>query len=544
MRKYFLTSIIMLSFVIISLNITNACTNYLVTKGASTDGSVFISYSADSHVLYGELYYKPAGFYADNTMVDVYEWDTHKFLGKIKQAKRTYSVIGNMNEFQVAIGETTFGGREELADPKGAIDYGSLMYIGLQRSKTAREAIHMMANLANEYGYCSEGESFSISDANEVWIMEMIGKGPGGKGAVWVAQRVPDGYVCAHANQSRIRKFPLNDTMNCLYSKDVISFARQKGYFKGEDKDFSFVDAYAPLNFGGMRFCEARVWSFFNKIASGMDKYLDYAMGHNPNNPMPLWIKPDKKLSTQDIIKCMRDHFEGTPMDMTKDIGAGPFKCPYRWRPLTWKVDSVEYCNERAVSTQQTGFVFVAQSRSWLPSPIGGIFWFGMDDTYSDVFIPVYCGVKKAPDSWAEGNGSFQEFTWNSAWWVFNFVANYAYSRYSDMIQDIQVVQTELEGQFMAQVPDVDKMAMELYKTSPEQAKDYLTKYSCEQGEMTVARWRKLGEFLIWKYLDGNVKDEFGKPHHLGYSPEWYKRIANETGDKLKVIKTKEEGSH
>jgi dipeptidase len=537
MKKYGLTLLLTIVLSFLNNRMSEACTNYLVSKGASVDGSVFISYSADSHVLYGELYYKPAGVYPDNTLVDVFEWDTYKYLGKIKQAHRTYSVIGNMNEYQVAIGETTFGGKEELHNPLGKIDYGSLMYIALQRAKTAREAIKVMTSLANEYGYCSEGESFSISDPNEVWIMEMIGKGPGNKGAVWVALRVPDGYVCAHANQARIRKILLNDTVNCLYAKDVISFARDKGFFKGEDKDFSFVDAYAPPDFGGMRFCEARVWSFFRKINPDMDKYIDYAMGHNPNNPMPLWVKPSKKLSVQDVIAGMRDHFEGTPMDMTKDIGAGPFVCPYRWRPLTWKVDSVEYCNERAVSTQQTGFVFVAQSRSWLPNPIGGIFWFGVDDTYSTVFVPIYCGAQKAPDSYAEGNGNFQDFTWNSAFWVFNFVANYAYSRYSDMIGDILPVQQELEGQFSAQVPEVDKMAQELYKTSPQQAKEYLTRYSCEQGDRTVERWRKLGEFLLWKYLDGNVKDEYGKPKHLGYSPGWYKRIANETGDKLKVVK-------
>lgn len=515
-----------------------SCTNYLVSKGATVDGSTMISYSADSHVLYGELYYKPPAVYSPGTMMDVYEWDTHRYLGKIKQASRTYSVVGNMNEYQVSVGETTFGGREGLDNPKGHIDYGSLMYIALQRAKNAREAIKVMTQLAEEYDYCSEGESFSIADQNEVWIMEMVGKGSGNHGAVWIAMRVPDGYICAHANQARIRQILLNDTMNCYYAKDLISFARGKGWYKGADKDFSFVDAYNKPDFGGLRFCEARVWSFFRKINSGMDKYQDYAMGENPNNPMPLFIKPDRKLTLQDVIAGMRDHFEGTPMDLTKDIGAGPYKCPYRWRPLNWySKDSVEYFNERSVSTQQTGFSFIAQARSWLPSPIGGIFWFGVDDTYSTVYVPMYCGIRKAPDSYAEGNGSFQEFTWKSAFWVFNFVANYAYSRYCDMIQDIQVVQRELEGNFMAMVPEIDKYASELYKTSPENARNYLTEYSCTQGDNTVARWMKLGEFLLWKYLDGNVKDEFGKPHHLGYPNDWYKRIIDDTGDHYKVKK-------
>ena len=531
------TLILLLNFITVKIQVS-ACTNYLVTKGASTDGSTMITYSADAHVLYGELYYKPAAIYPPGTMLEIYEWDTYRYLGKIKQALRTYSVVGNMNEYQVSVGETTFGGREELSNPKGRIDYGSLMYIALQRAKNAREAIKVMTQLANEYDYCSHGESFSIADPNEVWIMEMIGKGVGNKGAVWIALRVPDGYVCAHANQARIRQIILNDTMNCYYAKDLISFARDKGWFNGADKDFSFVDAYAKPDFGGLRFCEARVWSFFRKINAGMEKYRDYAMAENPNNPMPLFIKPDKKLTLQDVISGMRDHFQGTPMDMTKDIGAGPYKCPYRWRPLEWYgPDSTKYFNERAVSTQQTGFSFVAQSRSWLPAPIGGIIWFGVDDTYSTVYVPMYCGIRKVPASYAVGNGSFQDFTWNSAFWVFNFVANYTYSRYSDMIQDVQIIQRELEGNFMAMVPEIDKYAVELYKTSPENARNYLTDYSCKSGDNTVSQWMKLGEFLIWKYLDGNVKDEYGKPHHPGYPNDWYKKIIDSTGDQFKVKK-------
>lgn len=544
MRKMFRISMLSLVLIFMVNSNSRSCTNYLVTKGASTDGSTFISYTADSHVLYGELYFRPAAMYPEGTMVDVIEWDTYKFLGRIKQARQTYSVVGNMNEYQVSIGETTFGGKEELVDPKGIVDYGSLIYFALQRAKTAREAITVMTDLVAEYGYASSGESFSIADPNEVWIMEMIGKGPGNKGAVWVAIKIPDGYVSAHANQARIRQFPLNDPLNCLYAKDVISFAKEKGFFKGEDKDFSFVAAYAPISFGGMRFCEARVWSMFNKINSQMGKYEDYATGHNALNPMPLYIKPDKKISAHDVMQLLRDHFEGTSMDMTKDVGAGPYKLPYRWRPLTWKVDSVEYCNERAVSTQQTGFSFVAQARSWMPAPVGGIIWFGVDDTYSTVYVPMYCGIKKAPEGFAVGNGSFQEFNWQSAFWVFNFVANYAYSRYNEMIPDIQKVQLELEGQFFANQSEVEQNALDIYKTSPLKARDYLTDYSCQQADMTVSRWMKLGEFLIWKYLDGNTKDEYGKPQHPGYSQEWYKRIATDTGDKLKVVKVAGEKSH
>jgi dipeptidase len=544
MKKNSLFTTLTLIMVFLLNNSTQSCTNYLVTKAASTDGSTLITYSADSHILFGELYFRPAAMYPEGTMVDVIEWDTYKYLGRIKQATQTYSVVGNMNEFQVAIGETTFGGRDELVDPKGIVDYGSLMYLALQRAKTAREAIKVMTDLVAEYGYASSGESFSISDPNEVWYMEMIGKGEGNKGAVWVAIKIPDGYVSAHANQARIRQFPLNDPLNCIYAKDIITFAKQKGYFKGEDKDFSFVDAYAPLSFGGMRFCESRVWSMFNKINSQMGKYEDFATGHNPKNPMPLYIKPDRKLSAHDVMQLMRDHFEGTSMDMTKDIGAGPHHMPYRWRPLTWKVDTVEYCNERAVSTQQTGFSFVAQARSWMPAPIGGILWFGVDDTYSTVYVPMYCGMKKVPESFAVGNGSFQEFNWKSAFWVFNFVSNYAYSRYDLMIPEIQKVQVELEGQFFANQAEVEQNALDIYKTSPLKAREYLTDYSCNQADMTVQRWMKLGEFLIWKFLDGNVKDEYGNPKHPGYSKEWYKKIADDTGNHLKVIKVEGEKSH
>jgi len=511
------------------------CTNFLITRGATVDGSTMITYSADSHELYGFLYHSPAQDHAAGAMRDIYEWDTGKFLGRIKQLPHTYAVVGLMNEHQVAIGETTFGGREELQNPEGIVDYGSAMYIALERAKTAREAVKVIADLYDEYGYYSSGESFSISDPQEVWIMEIIGKGPGEKGAAWVARRVPDGYVCAHANQSRIRQFPLNDPQNCLYAKDVISFAREKGYFKGEDKDFGFADAYAPADFGALRFCEGRVWCMFHRVAPSQNIPIDFAKGVDGALPMPLWIKPDKKLSVHDLMQLMRDHFEGTEFDMTKDVGAGPFVLPYRWRPLTWKVDGVEYFNERAVSTQQTGFSFVSQCRSWLPGPIGGIHWFGLDDTFSTCYIPMYCGIYQVPPTFAESAGSFEAFSWDSAWWVFNFVANYSYSRYCDMIKDVQKVQQELEAKFLGEVAQIDAKAVKLFQEDPEKARRFLTQYSLEQGEMTVKRWKKLGEHLLWKYLDGNVKDEDGKVTHPLYPEAWYRVIVKETGDHLKV---------
>jgi len=464
-----------------------SCTNLLISKGATTDGSTMISYNADSHVLYGELYYRPAADYPEGSWFDIYEWDTGKYLGKIKQVKHTYSVVGNMNENQVSIGETTYGGRLELIDTTAIVDYGSLMYITLQRAKTAREAIKIFSELINEYGYYSEGESFSISDANEVWILEMIGKGSPkkdakgkidySKGAVWVAILIPDGYISGHANHARITTFPFQKKNNffdpkqtVFHSPDVISFARKMGYYKGEDKAFSFSDVYAPLDFEAARFCEARVWAQFNRVNKDMAKYEQYAMGYDLINRMPLYIKPDKKLSVHDVIELMRDYYQGTKMDMTKDFGAGSYSCIVRWRPLTWKVDSIEYFNERAVSTQQTGFTFVAQSRSWLPNPIGGIFWFGVDDTYSNVYSPMYCGITKVPETYAVGNGSMMVFSDNSAFWAFNQVSNFAYTRYSDIIKEIQPVQRELETKYIETIPNIDKEASELYKKKPAKA--------------------------------------------------------------------------
>ncbi len=516
------------------------CTNFLVTKGATKDGSTMISYSADSHVLFGELYYYPARDYPAGAMVDVKEWDTGKWLGKIPQVRHTYSVVGNMNEHQLAIGETTYGGRSELFDSTGIMDYGSLIYMGLQRAKTAREAISIIGKLMADYGYCSSGESFSIADPNEVWIMEIIGKGPGNKGAVWVALKVPDGYVCGHANQARITTFPLNDPDNCIYAPDVISFARGKGYFSGSDETFSFSDAYAPLDFSGVRFCDARVWSGFRKIADGMDEYTDYATGKNLHHRMPLWVKANRKLGVEDVMSMMRDYYQGTPLDMTNDVGAGPNKVIVRWRPMTWTVDGVTYLNERAISTQQTGFSFVTQSRSWLPDPVGGILWFGVDDTYSTVYTPMYCGMKSIPPSFAVGNGAMMEFSPDAAFWVFNQVSNFAYTRYNMMIPYIQEKQKQLESRYITEIIAVDKVAASLFQKSPKKAVQYITDYSVKAGEQTVAEWKKLYAFLFTRYMDGNVKTKIEgqqnpKVEQPGYDEAWYRQVAKDAGERLKV---------
>jgi dipeptidase len=555
---------------------SNACTNFLVTKGASTDGSCMISYAADSHLLYGELYYWPAAKYPAGSMLDVYEWDTGKYLGQIKQATETYKVVGNMNEHQVAIGETTYGGRDELGSQAGAImDYGSLIYITLQRAKTAREAIIILGGLMEDYGYYSSGESFSIADKDEVWIMELIGKGEGEKGAVWVALRVPDGYVCAHANQARITTFPLadgkksitfedkdkanNPEVECIYAADVISFAREKGFIdkKVKDKNFSFSDTYAPVGFGGARFCEIRVWAMFKDVSNEIKNnkaYFDYAKGiithdentHYANNRMPLWIKPDQKISVHDMMNFMRDHLEGTELDMRKDMGAGAFECPYRWRPLTWKVDDVAYCNERATATQQTGFSFITQSRNWLPDAIGGINWFSVDDAASTVYVPIYCGVNTIPETFAHGNGELMEYSETSAFWIFNLVSNLAYTRYNMIHPEIAALQNKLETKFIALIPAIDIGAAELYKTDQNLAIEYITEFSVNQANNTVYIWKDFFEYLFMKYMDGNVKEAADpkdgykyvvpKLEQPGYGEDWYRKIIEETGDQFKVI--------
>ena len=533
-----------------------ACTNFIFTKGATTDGSVMITYSADSHVLYGELYYWPSQDWPEGSFAEIKEWDTGKPMGKIPQVKHTFKVVGNMNEHQLAIGETTFGGREELASQPGAImDYGSLIYVTLQRARNAREAIQTMGELVANYGYASSGESFSISDPNEAWILEMIGKGDKEKGAVWVAMRIPDGYVSGHANHPRITQFPLNDKENCLYAPDAISFARKMKWFDGDDKEFSFSDTYAPLDFGGARFCEARVWAMFNRINSGMGQYQDYAMGKFTTGKhgyaqgrMPLWVKPDKKVSVHDVMELMRDHYENTKMDMNGDIGAGPYGLPIRWRPMTWKVDGVGYCHERATSTQQTGFSFVAQSRSWLPDPIGGIVWFGVDDTYTTVYNPMYCSINHTPETFAVGNGSMLHYSPTAAFWTFNWVTNWVYSRWNVMIGDLRKTQQELEKKYIAMTPAIDKAAVELYNLDKALAEDYLTSYSASTANYTVKRWKELGEYLLVKYIDGNIKKEKdGKfetnewgvpvgPSQPGYPEWWLREIVKQHGDVIKQI--------
>ena len=534
----------------LSVQDANTCTNFLVTRGASVNGATMITYAADAHFLYGELYYRPAADHPAGSMTKIYEWDTGKFLGEIKQVSHTYSVVGLMNEHQLAIGETTYGGHPELVDTTGIIDYGSLMFLALQRAKTAREAIQVMGDLMAEYGYCSFGESFSIADKNEVWIMDLIGKGPGNTGAVWVARRIPDGYVSAHANQARITTFPLDDPENCIYAEDVISFAREQGYFDAKEKDFSFSDTYAPVTFGGARFCEARVWSFFSKITGGMEQYLDYAKGENLENRMPLWVKPSTKLAVHDLMNYMRDHYEGTPLDMTQDIGAGPYRNPYRWRPLTWSVGDVTYCNERATATQQTGYSFVTESRNWLPDWIGGIFWFGVDDAATTVYNPMYCGIERVPEHFEVGNGDMITYSETSAFWAFNFVSNFCYLRYDLMTPDVLKVQSELETKYIRNTEAVDMAAVELYNKNPELAREFLTDYSISVGDRTFKRWKELGHYLLVKYMDGNVKKEkdgkfiyngYGRnippnPDQPGYPDWWYEKIADDKGDNLKVI--------
>lgn len=542
MKKVMMAVLLLTAFVVKGW----ACTNFIVGKNASTEGSVIVSYSADSYGMFGYLYHYPAAQHEKGAMRDIYDWDSGKYLGQIKEAEQTYNVIGNMNEFQVTIAETTFGGRPELVNPSGIMDYGSLIYVALQRSRTAKEAIKVMTDLVKEYGYYSSGESFSIADPNEAWIMEMIGKGPEVKGAVWVAVRIPDDCIAAHANQSRIRKFDMKDKDNCLYSPDVISFAREKGYFNGLNKDFSFADAYCPLDFGGLRACDARVWSFFNMFNSTMEAYLPYIKGES-TEAMPLYIKADRKLSVRDIQKAMRDHYEGTPLDITKDLGAGPFNTPYRLSPLTFKVDGQEYFNERPISTQQSAFTFVAQMRSFLPDAVGGVMWYGLDDANMTVFTPVYCCTDKVPHCYAEGEGDCVTFSWNSAFWIYNWVADMIRPRYSLMIDDMRTVQNSLEDMYADAQEGIESTAMKLYTQDPQKAKDFLTNYTGMAAQTAVDSWKKLGEFLIVRYNDGVVKrvkngkivrPETGNTAPLdrpGYPQEFLNEVVKATGERYLV---------
>lgn len=568
----------------------NACTNVLISRGASADGSCMISYAADSHTLFGELYFRPAADWPEGAMLDVREWDTGKYLGQIPQVRHTYQTVGNMNEHQLIIGESTFGGRPELYDSTGIMDYGSLIYVALQRARTAREAIDIIVDLANTYGYCSSGESFSIADKDEVWVMELIGKGfrasedgNARKGIVWVARRLPDGYICAHANQSRISTFPLDDPENCLYSPDVISFAREMGYFDGRDEDFSFCDAYNPLNFGSMRGCEARAWAAFNILCDGQftfeDEngnlvtrnsydYIDYAMGYDASKRFPLFVRPERKLTVKDVADVMRDHFEGTPMDMTTDIGAGGNALPYRWRPMDFEYEGQLYVNERAIATQQTGFWFVGQSRGWLPDVIGGLLWFGTDDAATSYLTPIYTNITKVPECFAEGNGSMLEYSPTSAFWICNRVANSCYRMYNIMAPVVREKADSFEEGQMAVIPDIDSQALDLYRKALDipkrqirrndevakvpdpftEVKDFLTDYSVETAQGIFREWTALETFLLLKFMDGNVKaqnpdgsfvtngysdripDGITNP---GYTEKWKEAVVRDHGDAL-----------
>lgn len=501
MRKLFL-SLLLCTGVINAL----ACTNFIVGKKASADGSVMCTYSADDYGMFLGLCHYPAGKHAKGEMLQIYDWDTKEYHGQIPQAAETYNVIGNINEYQVTIGETTFGGREEMVDTTGILDYGSLIYIALQRSKTAREAISVMTRLVETYGFCSEGETFTICDPNEAWIMEMMGKGPGSKGVVWVAVRIPDDAICAHANQSRIRTFDQKDKKNVMFSKDCIKFGRSKGWFTGKDKDFSFCDVYAAPTFSGRRACEARVWSFFNRFGD-MDKYLPYVEGKVKDaEPMPLWIVPNKKVSLQDLEASMRDHYEGTPFDLGNDLGQGVWEMPYRPTPLSFKVDGKAYFNERPVSTQQTAFSYVSQMRSWLPRQIGGVLWFGNDDGNMVAYTPIYCGNTVQPECYNTPGADAVTFSDKNAFWVCNWVSNMVYPRYSQMFPSLKEVRDSLDNSYIANQSEIEKQALKLYGESEQKAVDYLTNYSNTQAQQMLARWKELAIYLIVKYNDMAVK--------------------------------------
>lgn len=589
--KAFLCSAAVL-FSAFASNNAEACTNVIVTKGASTDGSCMVSYAADSHFLYGELYFKPQADWKIGSKLRINEWDTGKFLGLIDQVEHTYKTVGNMNEHQLIIAETTFGGRPELADPDGVMDYGSLIYVTLQRAKTAREAIKIMTSLTTTYGYYSGGESFSIADKNEAWILEMVGKGSNvvngkntDKGSVWVARRIPDGYICSHANQSRISTFPLDDPENCLYAEDVIEFARRKGWYSGPDSEFSFCDTYCPADFGSLRGCEARAWSAFNILSGGWFtfedesgklvtkdaySYIDYAMGHNAENKMPLWIRPSKKVSLKNVADVMRDHYEGTPMDMTQDIGAGGNALPYRWRPMDFEYNGKKYTNERAIATQQTGFWFVGQARGNYPDVIGGIIWFGTDDAATSYLTPVYTNTDKIPGCFREGNGDLLHYSANSSFWINNRISNSCYRMYNIMAPYVRERIDKFENEQIAKIHENDNKALDLYKKAMDSAEKkgkktdasydvmsetgnvflpvrrLLTKYSVNTAQQMFREWKALEITLLVKYIDGNVKAQnpdgtfkhseysTGIPEDLtqpGYTDVWKEAVVHFHGD-------------
>ena len=551
-----------------------ACTNFLITKGASADGSTFISYCADSHIRYGELYFTPAADWPEGSMRVCYDRGSNKPRGSVPQPAHTFQVVGYINENQVSMGETTFGGREGLMDPTAIVDYGSLMFIALERSTSAREAIKVMADLVEEYGYGSDGESFSISDANEVWYMEIMPKGytpttnkagdtiNADKGAVWVAIRIPDGYVSGHANAARITTFPLRDgkksitdkdwkklynkDIEVIYKHDIIDFARRKGFFSGKDAEFNFCDAYAPVDFSAARICDLRVWTMFNEVCDGMEQYWDYVTGKDlTHERMPLYVKPNRKITLDDMMSFQRNHYQGTELDKTMDPGAGDFGNPLRCNPLYWEYEGGKYFNERSIEVVQTGFSFIAQCRSWLPNAIGGIIWFGVDDTNSTVYTPFYCSIKEVPIEYRQGNGDMLTYSDNSAFWVFNRLAHFKYLFYNRVIGDIQKVQKGLETSYQEQVKYADSQALNLYEENPNEAIVYLTDFSNKAGHNTVARWKELDNYLLVKYLDSNIKveedgifkrNEWGypaRPQQPGYPDAWKKRVIEATGDRF-----------
>ena len=537
-----------------SVSEAEACSNFIVGKKASVDGSVMCSYSADDYGMFQNLCHYPAAKHAKGAMRKIFDWDSNKYYGEIPEAAETYNVIGNINEWQVTIGETTYGGREEMVDSTGIMDYGSLIYVALQRSKSAREAIKVMTTLANTYGYNSEGETFTICDPNEAWIMEMMGKGAGSKGAVWVALRIPDDAICAHANQSRIGKFNMKDKKNVMYAKDVVSFARSKGWFKGKDADFSWKMAYAKPDFSGRRFCDARAWAMLNHFYD-MSPYLDWALGKNPDaQDMPLWVVPNKKVSVKDVENVMRDHYEGTPLSVAdgSDIGGGIWEMPYRPTPLMYKVDGKQYFNERPVSTQQSGFVFVSQMRSWLPREIGGVFWFANDDANMAAFTPVYCSMTERPECYNTPGADALHFSKKNAYWVCNMTSNMVYPRYSLMFPTLKEVRDSLDNSYFAAQAGVEKKAQELYAQNPQAAVKYLNDYSVEKAQQMLARWNQLFEFMVVKYNDMIIKptDKNGTfkktPYGLGATPvrpgypeKFAKQLVKQSGDKFLVPEEK-----
>lgn len=553
MKRLILTFLILFSF---SVQKGDACTNLLITKGASQDGSCMVSYSADSHTRYGVLVHYPAQQYPKGTMMKIHEWGKERYLGEIPQVEYTYSVIGNMNEHQVVIGESTWGGLESQYDPQAILDYGSLMYIALQRAKTAREAIKVITDLVAQYGYASSGESISIADPNEVWFLEIIGKAPKiinnkniNKGAVWVAVKLPDGTISAHANQARITQFPLNDPENCLYASDVISHAREQGLYKGSDKDFSFAATYGPVKGETIRGCDARVWSFFNRFAKeDMSRYINYALGKDPENRMPLYVTVKEKLSLKDVAGMMRDHYEGTPMDMTTDIGAGGNVLPYRWRPMSFEVEGKKYLNERAIATQQTGFWFVGQCRSWVPNEIGGIFWFGVDDAATSPLTPIYTSSKSISNHYALGNGSMIKYSETSMFWIVNRIAQFAYLRYNQIGAEVRSVVEKHEESRISEVKAIDKTAFTLLGDNPEFVAEFLTNYSVSSANSLFEKWKNLDQYLMVKYIDGNTKKQNPDgsfknngftteippaPDFPGYSEKWKQAVKADTGTRL-----------